>query len=369
MKILHLVAPAPFGGLERVVYALSVGQKRKGYDVRVITLLETGAPEPSIVGELRRADVPIIPVIHSPRSYRAQRRSILDVCNQFAPDVLHSHGYLPDTLAASLDSRLRAARVATVHGFTGGGRRNRFYEWIQRRSFARFDAVVAVSRKLARELVSAAPNGTVHTLPNAWRSVEEPLPLESARTILQLSKDLFNIGWIGRLSREKGADILIEALPALHDLPVHVTFIGDGAERRDLERRAGELEVESRVSWRGEMLRASRLLPAFDLLVNSSRTEGTPITLFEAMHAGVPIVASSVGGVPDVVSSNEALLIEPENPVALASAIRQVHSTPADARTRAMHARKRLENDFAAGPWIESYGRIYEIAITTQSNR
>jgi glycosyltransferase involved in cell wall biosynthesis len=199
--------------------------------------------------------------------------------------------------------------------------------------------------------------------------VEELLPAESARAALDLAIDVFNIGWVGRISREKGPDILVETLPALQDLPVHVTFIGDGPERLMLERRVRQLGLESSVSWRGEMPRAARFLGAFDLLVNSSRTEGTPITLFEAMHAGVPIVATSVGGVPDVVSSSEGILIQPEDPAALASAIRRVHDAPADARNRAAQARDRLEKEFAAAPWIDSYGRIYERAIANRVSR
>jgi glycosyltransferase involved in cell wall biosynthesis len=369
LKVLHLIAPAAFGGLERVVYALSVGQKKKGYDVLVIPMLETGASEPSIVGELRQANVPVIPVIHPPRSYRPQRRSILEICTQLAPDVLHSHGYLPDVLSASLGPKSCRARVTTVHGFTGGGWRNRLYEWMQHRSFTRLDAVVAVSRELARELASVVPGRVIQTLPNAWTPVDELLPPESARAALGLLKNVFNIGWIGRISREKGPDILVEALPALRDITTHITFIGDGPERRTLERRVKELGLHSNVSWRGEVPRAARLLGAFDLIVNSSRTEGTPITLFEAMHAGVPIVATPVGGVPDVISSNEAILIEPEDPAALASAIRRVHDAPSDARNRAMEARDRLEKEFAAAPWIDSYGRIYEKAITNGISR
>jgi glycosyltransferase involved in cell wall biosynthesis len=369
LRVLHLLAPASFGGLERVVYALSVGQKRKGDDVGVITLLEKNARTPSIVGELRRGAVTVIPVTHPPRSYRAQRRSIIATCNQFAPDVLHSHGYLPDVLAASLGSRFHAARISTVHGFTGGSPRNRLYEWMQRRSFSRFDAVVAVSQVLARELASSASSRVIQTLPNAWTAVEEPVPPETARASLQLSANVFNVGWIGRISREKGADVLIEALPALEDLTIHVTFIGEGPERPKLEHRAKELEVEDRVSWRGEVPQAARLLRAFDLLVISSRTEGTPITLFEAMHAGIPIVATSVGGVPAVVSSEEAELIQPENPVALASAIRRVHDMPDEARVRAGNARTRLQRQFAPAPWIDSYRRIYEMAITARTSR
>jgi glycosyltransferase involved in cell wall biosynthesis len=351
-----------------VVYALSVGQKRKGDDVGVITLLEKDARAPSIVGELRRGAVTVIPVTHPPRSYRAQRRSIIATCNQFAPDVLHSHGYLPDVLAASLGSSFHAARVSTVHGFTLGSPRNRLYEWMQRRSLSRFDAVVAVSHVLARELASSA-SSQVQTLPNAWTAVEEPVTPEAARAGLRLSANAFNIGWIGRISREKGADVLIDALPTLEDLKIHVTFIGEGRERPKLEHRARELKVENRVSWRGEVPQAARLLRAFDLLVISSRTEGTPITLFEAMHAGIPIVATSVGGVPDVVSAEEAELIQPENPVALASAIRRVYDMPDEARVRAVHARNRLQSEFAAAPWIDSYRRIYEMAIAIRASR
>ncbi|MDQ2942596.1 MAG: glycosyltransferase [Candidatus Dormibacteraeota bacterium] len=369
LKVLHLVAPASFGGLERVVHALAVGQKKRGYDVEVIALLETGAAKPSLIAELHGASIKAIPVTKSARAFRAQRRLVRDICRQLAPDVLHSHGYLPDVLSASLGRSLRAARVSTVHGFTGGRWKNRFYEWMQRRSYSRFNAVVAVSRPLAVRLgASRASRRRVHALPNAWMQTGDLMSPESARAALGLTRDTFNIGWVGRISREKGPDILLEALPLLKDLPVHVTMIGEGAERDRFERRAKELHVEQRVSWRGEVAAASRLMAAFDLFVNSSRTEGTPITLFEAMHAGVPIVATSVGGVPDVVSGNEAILIQPEDRAALASAIREVYQSRAEAGTRSAAARKRLAEKFAAGPWIDSYEHIYRQAITARSH-
>jgi glycosyltransferase involved in cell wall biosynthesis len=133
-----------------------------------------------------------------------------------------------------------------------------------------------------------------------------------------------------------------------------------------LERRVKELQLDDRVSFHGEVTRASRVFPAFDLFVLSSRTEGTPITLLEAMHAGVPIVATAVGGVPDVVSAEEAVLIPAEDPAALASAIREVYANPADAAARADRARSRLEKDFSPAPWIEAYDRIYRTAAATR---
>ena len=109
------------------------------------------------------------------------------------------------------------------------------------------------------------------------------------------------------------------------------------------------------------MAHAARQFAAFDVFVLSSHTEGTPIVLFEAMAAGVPIVASRVGGVPDVVSSAEAVLVPPGDPVALAEAIRSIYRDDAAARARAQRARGRLLADFTVPPWITRYDAIYRL--------
>jgi glycosyltransferase involved in cell wall biosynthesis len=109
----------------------------------------------------------------------------------------------------------------------------------------------------------------------------------------------------------------------------------------------------------GQVTEAARLIKAFDVLVLSSRTEGTPMVLFEAMAARVPVVATAVGGVPDVVSQNEALLVPPDRPDELASAIAAVRNDPAAARTRADAAAKRLATEYAVGPWVERYAAVY----------
>ena len=363
MKIFHLLAPAAFGGLERVVFSLAAGQKGRGHEVAVVAILETGTAEPSLLGELRHAGIQIIPIIQHSRAYHAQRKALQEICIRLAPDVLHSHGSHPDVLVASLGASCRAARISTAHGFTGGTYRTRLYQWMQRVSYRRFHAVVAVSRKLAVELASTSGlRGKLFALPNAWVAPDSLPGADPVHQLPQLSHEVFNIAWIGRMTREKGPDILIEALPAVKDLAMHVTMIGDGSERPALQSRAKELRLDERISWAGEVPRASRLLPAFDLLVISSRTEGTPITLFEAMNANVPVVAALVGGIPDVVSPAEAILIPPGDPAALSRAIRTVVNAPAEARIRAERARNRLATDFAPTPWLDAYDRIYRDA-------
>jgi glycosyltransferase involved in cell wall biosynthesis len=252
--------------------------------------------------------------------------------------------------------------VTTVHGFTGGGWKNRLYERLQRRAYRKFDAVVAVSRPLAEQLIGDdVPPQRLHCVPNAWPETAPPLDRLAARRALDLREDGFLIGWVGRLSHEKGPDLLLDALVHLTDLPVNVSVMGSGREQRSLAARARRLGVARLVHWHGAVPDAARYFAAFDVFALSSRTEGTPIVLFEAMAAGVPIVATQVGGVPDVVLPVEAALVAPDDPFALAVAIRAAYCNPTAARERAERARTRLRRDFAMPPWLERYAAIYRL--------
>jgi glycosyltransferase involved in cell wall biosynthesis len=101
------------------------------------------------------------------------------------------------------------------------------------------------------------------------------------------------------------------------------------------------------------------LIPAFDVIALSSRTEGTPMVVLEAMAARVPIVAPRVGGIPDMLSATEALLVDPEDPVALASAIRTTLTDPLASAERATRAHERMVADFDLHRWLVSYENLY----------
>jgi glycosyltransferase involved in cell wall biosynthesis len=161
------------------------------------------------------------------------------------------------------------------------------------------------------------------------------------------------------LSAEKAPDVLVEALRQLGDVPVTVSFVGAGPLRPALETRAAALQVADRIRWHGPVPGAGRLLRAFGAFALTSRTEGTPMALLEAMAAEVPIIAASVGGVPDVVSANEALLVPPEDPHAVAAALRDVLENPAAAQRRARAARERVEREFSLATWLGRYDAVY----------
>ncbi len=349
VAVIHVVAPGQVGGLESVVRALTGGQAAHGDRVHVVAILDDPKPE-------RHAFLDSLVVEHTvlvvpPRAYGRERAAVAAFCDRWRPDVVHTHGYRTDVIDSGVARRMGLPTVTTVHGFTGTGWRGRVYERLQRRAFRRFDAVVAVSRPLVSLLTNdgIAPSH-VHLIPNAW-SARPFATRAEARAALGLGPG-FVAGWIGRLSREKAPDVFLAALGSL-DTSVTGAIVGDGRER------AGLAAQSTRVAWLGRVDDAARYITAFDVLVLSSRTEGTPMVLFEAMAAGVPVVATAVGGVPDVVSEREALLVPSEQPDALAAAIAAVRDDPTSARTRAAAAATRLSTEYAVGPWVERYATVY----------
>jgi len=362
VRVLHILAPGAVGGLERVVQILAQGQARAGAEVHVAAVLDRANAGHPLLDALAAGGVTTHAIVLSGRGYWRERAAILELGGRVRPSVVHTHGYRADVVDAAAARRLGIPTVTTVHGFTGGDWKNRLYERLQRRAYRRFDAVVAVSRPLAEQLMGDdVPPQRVHYVPNAWPETVPPLDRAAARRALGLGQDGFLIGWVGRLSGEKGPDVLLDALVHLTDLPISASVIGGGREQRLLAVRAQRLGVERLVRWHGTVPDAGRWFAAFDVFVLSSRTEGTPMVLFEAMAAGVPIVATRVGGVPDVLSPAEAALIAPDDPAALAAEIRAVHREPAAAGERARRARERLRRDFTLPPWLGRYETIYRL--------
>lgn len=360
MPVVHILAPGPVGGLERVVTTLAAAQRAAGSDVRVIAVLDEGTGEPASLVTIRDRGVPVEPIALPRRAYRRERRRLAEALHPLATSIVHTHGYRADIQGGAVARRLGFPTVTTVHGFTGGGPRNRLYEWLQRRAFRRFSAVVAVSKPLGEALVSAGvPSACVHVIPNAAPPLGVPIERADARRELSVPAEGFVLGWVGRLSMEKGPDILIEALALLPN-DVTAVMIGDGRAGPALRRLAADRGVAERIRWCGLVPDAARLFRAFDCFVLSSRTEGTPIVLFEAMASGVPIVATAVGGVPDVVSERDAVLVRPADARALARGVLEVRDDPAAARARAARAQRRLLDERGVEPWVARYDAIYQ---------
>jgi glycosyltransferase involved in cell wall biosynthesis len=364
LRIVHVAAVAPFGGLESMVALLAAGQVRRGHDVRVAAVLDLEPDPHPFETALAQAGVASAPIRLAHRAYRAERRALAERFVAARAQVVHTHGYRADVQAGAVARRLAIPTLSTTHGFTGGDWKNRLFEWLQVRSLRRAGAVVAVSRPQVERLrAGGVAADRIHLLPNAWGGKGGAHPRGEARRELGIPAGCFAVGWVGRLSFEKGADVLLDALARTRDPALVACLVGDGAERARLVARARELGVHERVHWAGARPDAGRLFAAFDGFALSSRTEGTPMVLFEAIDAGVPVVATAVGGVPDVVGPDEAWLVPPEDPAALARALDELRGDPGGAARRVSAARARLAERYGLEPWLDAYERIYRSIV------
>lgn len=347
-----------------MVEALAAGHRRRGHDVMVATIL-FGNEEHPVVGALRSSDVPVHEIRLSPRDYLGERRAIRSLCRSFQPHVVHTHGVRVDVVDRGVAASLGIPTVTTVHGPSMvGGLKGAFYEWIQRTNYRRFDAVVAVSAALRdTTLADGVKQRRLHLIPNAFGGLRKPLPRADARRRLDLDANATVIGWVGRLIPVKGGDIFLDALHRLPSPRPVVAMIGHGREAEALAQQAKELGLESVVHFYPDVTDADRLFSAFDALVLSSRSEGMPLVLLEGMATKVPIVATRVGGVPEAIGNEEALLVPPEDPTALANAIQDVLHNPQAARLRALKAETRLSTAFSFARWLDCYEEVYRTVL------
>lgn len=366
-RVTHVTAPAPFGGLERVLTGLTRGLPRFGIGVNVVAVLEPHADEPPFLAAIRAAGVDVAVVRVGARAYAAERRLALAEVRRARADIVHTHGYRSDVMIGGVARRAGLATVSTLHGFTRQGIRGRAYEWVQVRSLRRADRIVAVSEALGDELRT---RGIAPERLEVIRTglVDDGLPAlgrAEARDRLGLPGDGAIVGWVGRLSEEKDPALALRAFAALSERDARLAFVGDGPLRASLEAQASALGVAARVHFAGAVPHASSLLTAFDVLVCSSRTEGTPMVLLEAASGGVPIVATAVGGVPALLADGGGRLVPHGDPAEMARVIAQtLDAPPGPGGDSGLRAR-------LLGPerdaWIDAYASLYRRVMAARA--
>jgi glycosyltransferase involved in cell wall biosynthesis len=338
---------------------LAAGGRARGADIRVAALLQLPGEHPFVVA-LRAGSVPVEEIRCGRRRYGAESQAVADLVRRTRPAVVHTHVYHADLVGYRAARAAGSAVVATVHGFTDGDLKNRFYQWLDIRALRRFDALLCVAESVrARVLLGGVDPGRVHLVPNAVL----PAPARTraaAREILGVPTDGRLVGWVGRLSPEKGPDLFLDALAQLALPEVRAVVIGDGPQLGALSARCAALgRGGPEVLVAGARSDAASLLTAFDVLVLSSRTEGLPLVLLEAMAAGVPVVSFWVGGIPDVVSPASAFLAPPGDVSALAAVLRMALENPEGASARAAQARIVVEERFGIEPWLARVEAVY----------
>lgn len=242
-------------------------------------------------------------------------------------DLVHAHGLRAGAVAGRAARRAGvAARIVTIHNAVLDRKGARAaLAWLGDRLLARqFSVRICVSNDLARLAMKANPSnaGSVRVIPVG--SDVGPMQPDQAERLRDSLGPLDGglVVAVGRLDRQKGFDVLVDSIQFIAKRPLPLIAIaGEGPERPRLEKRIAQSRSPDRVlllGWRND---APLLIGAADIFCMPSRWEGSPLTLHEAMTYGKAIVATKVGGIADMVSPKEAILVPSENPHALAGAI------------------------------------------------
>jgi glycosyltransferase involved in cell wall biosynthesis len=228
------------------------------------------------------------------------------------------------------------------------------------------DHYVAVSEDLRDQGVRA---GIYHAkkvtvIPNGLQFDHLPSAFDAAakRTDLRIPADAPVIGTVTRFEPQKANDVFLRAVEQVLRRVPHVTTLiaGDGPQRVQLEALAAQLGIADRITFLGWRDDAVELLGTMEVFCMSSRWEGCPMVLLEAMAMRCPVVATDIGGVREIVVSGETgWLVPPDDPAALADALVRLIASPAERQRMGQAGRRRVEQHFAADGMLDAYSRLY----------
>lgn len=370
LRVLHLRSSATWAGPER--HLVELGRALAGERVAATLCVldpeaSRGVGEHPLVAGARTAGVDAFAL---PAAGLAPGRAVRAVAHRLLAggfDLVHTHDYKANWIGrrAALGAGIPA--VATVHLHTRSSLRLRLYHCLDRRELARCDGVLAVAAALLCDLPAVLRNGcrprVVHNGLDVARLRERAADeAASARRALAGDGGAPLLLAAGRLAFQKGFDLLLEAMATLHPpLPdVRLALVGSGPERGSLEREIARRGLVARVALLGERSDVAGLMRAADLVVLPSRREGLPYVALEALALERPLVASAVGGIPELVVDQETgWLAEPGSVASLAAALARALAAPRRSAELARRGRERVERDFGAAAMAAANADLY----------
>jgi glycosyltransferase involved in cell wall biosynthesis len=333
-------------GLPRIEVSIATF-RRLGAVVKGNGLRRQDLPDPpnSLVAAAREEGIDVHVIDERFRFDPSVIRSLHRIVAKGSPDLVQTHGVKSHFLVKFSGIWRRYPWIAFHHGYTSTNRKMLVYNQLDRWSLPSADRVVTVCHaftdQLARQGVKRERMSVQHNSIEANGSRSSNVVLVELRDRLGIAAGQQVLLAVGRLSREKGHVDLIDALAALYlanpQLALKLVIAGDGPERSKINHAAQSQGLAERVIFAGSVGDVSPFYALADALVLPSHSEGSPNVLLEAMAARVPIVATSVGGVPEMVEDGQsALLVRPSDPQMLAGAIDKLLSD------------EKLRNDLAA---------------------
>ena len=353
IRVLAVLDDTVISGKVKPVLAFARAARELGTDdrpvhVSMLTFVRN-EDDPEFVDMLRREGFTVDVVRERRRFDPSVFRQLRTIVAEHNPHVLWTHGAKTHFLVRLAGLNSSRGWVASHHGYTATSLIWTLYDQLDRWSLRGADSVVTVCNAFATDLTSRLglrrDRISVHRSPIA-PSHFAGADAASIRRELGLPTDAKIVLSVGRLSKEKGHAYLIRAMALIRkDLGAKLVLIGDGPEQASLEALCRELDLTESVHFLGYRDDAAQYYAAADVFVLPSFSEGSPNVLLEAMDAGVPIVATAVGGIPEMVThARHAWLVPSHDAERLARGIEEVLGNESLRRTLISEGKRSLED-------------------------
>jgi len=360
VDVLHVIRSFEIGGAEKLVLKLASAQAASGGVVPQIASLMG-------IGPLREEASARGLITHvvgvGGVKYVSGMCRILRLLKRLKPDIVHTHNFLSHVHAAPVARVLRIPVVHTKHGraVTSIG----WAPWLRRAIYNLADRIVVVSGETGTAFreKTGVDESKIRVVYNGIDTGGLSGPgRDDARGRLGIPSGVKVLGTVSRLDRVKDHDTLLEAFARVvsRRKDCLLIIIGDGPERGNIERKVEALGLDESVRLIGFTDQVPLYLAAMDLFLQPSKEEGLSMTILEAMAAGLPVIATPVGGTPEVIDDGETgRLVDVGNAEKLASCIVEFLEKPDEYAVMAKNARLRVEREFTLERMAEGYEKVY----------
>ena len=381
IKLFYVITQSEFGGAQKYVFLLSEYLKSDKYDIRVIC-----GGNGELVNRLKEINIEVAPLFELKREINLLSDitaflKLVGMFNKEKPDIVHSNSTKAGLLAR-LAARIAAVpvNIFTAHGFIFNEPMSKmkklFYiilEWICGKCC---DKIIAVSYKDKSSALEShiAKNENIEVIHHGLEPAEfTKLSMRDKKKQDYGFKDTdYLIGTIANFYKTKGIEYLVEAGEKVLHKHKNVKFVlvGEGVLKKSIECLIEKKKMKDNFVLTGYKNDAIEYLKIFDIFVLSSIKEGFPWIILEAMAAGKPIVATTVGGIPEMLEDKkEALLVPPANSDKLANSITKIIQDKKMANTLGENAKKRVGVDFHVEKMIKQTESIYKSVLLTKGGK
>lgn len=361
-RVLHLRSSAGFFGAERVIMTLMSRSQGSGVKSTLACIANYVSGDQSLFDQAFEQAFDVIELPCQSRFDSQTIQALVSLCEEKKIEVVHSHDYKSHFYALMASRKTKLPFVATLHGRTFGDLKNRIFEALENFLLRRAKKIIVVSDRLTEAMEKAGMANKTTMIANGVDEIGFNSDIDGfGHATWGFTDKDFIFGTVARFSQEKGHEVLLTAFQQVvekHD-QARLLLIGDGPLLSEMQILAETLGIRNKINFAGSHSGIERVLHDFDCYVSPSLTEGMPMSILEAMASNLPIIATEVGSVGDLLMDDCGKLIPSGETAPLAQSMINVIDHYEEAKEMGLRARTRVVDQYSALKQSTQYAHVY----------